>query len=597
MKNYNRLLVLLVGLLILSCGDDILNETNRSGVDFSYYKSADGIESGVAGAYETLRHKWRSTTITSMYHAGVDTYTHGRDTHGAAEYGYYDSNLNPSAGGLYNFVWAHYYNGIGRTNVLLQSIEDFERDEMSDELKEIRSGELRFLRGLYYFELVRNFGAIPIVTEPNLTPVTDFSRAPVSDVYDQIISDLSYAEEVLPLSQDDYGRATKGAAAHALATVYLTRGSAVTEDRGQQPSDMENAATYADQVINSGEYALLPDFADLWDFDNQENEEVVFATQFSEVELHNDNSGNTIHLYFHSTYDLKPGMRRTVEYGRPWNHIRPTEFTITELFDPTIDSRFHKTFQSVWYANNPNNLPVWEAEGGFEPDPGLEGEPKISVGDTSIWITNEVLPEDTNFDSLYASRPYYYMPVNRQGLADFFTLKKHLDSHRPSVNSTHGTRDGIEFRLAETYLIAAEAYGRMGNFETAADRLNAVRLRAAYKNGELKGTEYWEVYGQDYADREASTEEDMRVTAADLQNEPSFIDFMLDERARELSGEFKRWMDLVRVEKLVERVREHNPRAAQNIQDYHRLRPIPSNHIDRLDPQPPVEEAQNEGYY
>jgi hypothetical protein len=89
----------------------------------------------------------------------------------------------------------------------------------------------------------------------------------------------------------------------------------------------------------------------------------------------------------------------------------------------------------------------------------------------------------------------------------------------------------------------------------------------------------------------------MEVTSASLESQPSFVDFMLDERARELNGELRRWWDLVRTEKLVARVQAHNPDAAANIKPYHKLRPIPQNHIDRLDPKGSPELEQNAGYY
>lgn len=597
MKNFKWLYIFIIGFVTVSCDDGFLTETVRSDVSYSHYETREGIESGIAATYDQLREIYRTSFNSEIQQTGVDTYRHGRDAYSQRELDHYEATLNASFWRFHGEYWEYYYDGINRANIVLDAIEEIGDDEMPADLKMIRSAELRFLRGYYYYLLVHQFGEIPLVTSTEFDVKTDFSRASVAEVYNFIISDLTFAVENLPLTQNEYGRATKGAAQHALAKIYLTRGSAVNDQRGQQPSDIENAAAYADEVIFSGQYELVPDFAQLWDINNQKNSEIIFAVQFSETELYNNGSGNHVHLYYNMTYDLKPGMRRTVDYGRPWNHIRPTEFTITELYDPKIDSRFHKTFRSVWYSNNPDNLPVWESVSGFEPDPGQLGQPKFGVGDTAIWVTNEKWPENTNFDSLYASRPYHYMPINRQGLADFFVNLKFLDPTRTAINSTHGFRDGFLFRLAETYLIAAEAYGRMGDFATAAERLNVVRERAAYKEGERKDVAYWKVYGGDYADRFSSTVEEARVTAADLANEPSFVDFMLDERARELSGEHMRWADLVRTEKLIERTRLHNPNAAVNIQDHHKLRPIPQEHIDRLEPQPTVEEAQNEGYY
>ena len=87
----------------------------------------------------------------------------------------------------------------------------------------------------------------------------------------------------------------------------------------------------------------------------------------------------------------------------------------------------------------------------------------------------------------------------------------------------------------------------------------------------------------------------IKVTADDLKM--NFVDFMLDERGRELLGEYTRWEDLVRCEKLIEYVKKWNPDAMKNIQEYHKLRPIPQKHIDRLNPRGSDEEEQNPGYF
>lgn len=590
-----RVTILFLGIFTFSC-KDFLEEEIVSGISYSHYETPEGIEGGVGAAYSYLRIHYETESNASLHQLGTDTYQDGRDAAYRTQLNRYEATLNSTFSELYSDHWVPYYRGINTTNTMIDAIQKIE-EGMSEELKTTRTAELRFLRGLYYFYLVQTFGRIPIVTTPELNIRTDFQRAPVADVYHLVISDLRFAVENLPPTQDDYGRATKGAAQHALALVYLTRGSAVTDQRGQQPTDMDSAAYLADEVILSNIYQLVPDFKDLWDINNQKNSEVIFAVQFSETQLYNNNSGNRDHLYFGMTYDLKPGMKRDVENGRPWNRIIPTDFTILELFDRKHDSRFYKTFKTVWYGNNPDNLPVWEASGGFVPDPALLGKPKFNVGDTSIWVTAEIYPEDTNFDSLYASRPYYYIPMNRQDNANFFVLRKHLDPTRPGFNDEIGFRDGILFRLGETYLIAAEAYGRKGDFATAIERLNEIRKRAAYKAGELKPVEYWKVEGGDYADRFESTEAELLLTVADLTNEPSFVDFMLNERGREMNGELRRWWDLVRTEKLVERVQKYNPGGAANIREYHMLRPIPQNHIDRLDPPGTPAEEQNEGYY
>jgi starch-binding outer membrane protein, SusD/RagB family len=267
------------------------------------------------------------------------------------------------------------------------------------------------------------------------------------------------------------------------------------------------------------------------------------------------------------------------------------------LYDRKNDSRFYKTYQTSWRCNNAASIPRWDTVGAFIPPPNIVDKPKFAFGDTSIWVTAEQWPAGTKLDSVYASRPYYYMPMNRQDNANFFVLRKHLDPTRPGFNDEIGFRDGVLFRLAETYLIAAEAYGRKGEFATAAARLNEIRKRAAYKEGEMKPKEYWRIEGGDYADRTKSTESLLAVTADQLSGQASFVEFMLDERGRELNGEQKRWFDLTRTEKLVDRVKKYNTGGANNVRAYHKFRPIPQNHIDRLDPKGTIEEEQNEGYY
>ncbi|MDR0541545.1 MAG: RagB/SusD family nutrient uptake outer membrane protein, partial [Dysgonamonadaceae bacterium] len=171
---------------------------------------------------------------------------------------------------------------------------------------------------------------------------------------------------------------------------------------------------------------------------------------------------------------------------------------------------------------------------------------------------------------------------------------KYFDPLRLTVNEAKGVREWVRMRLGETYLIAAEAAGRKGDYNTAADLINEIRLRASWKQGETKMPQYWVEEGGVVNDVE-STYEYIKVTADDLKT--NFTDFMLDERGRELLGEYCRWEDLVRCEQLVQQVAKYNPDAAPNIKDYHKLRPIPQNHIDRLNPRGSDQEEQNPGYF
>jgi len=156
-------------------------------------------------------------------------------------------------------------------------------------------------------------------------------------------------------------------------------------------------------------------------------------------------------------------------------------------------------------------------------------------------------------------------------------MNKYLDPTRTSTNQEEGQRDHPIFRLANTYLMLAEALIRDGKVTEGLVWLNKVRTRAAKP-------------GQEAA---------MQVTAADLATSKSGsdpIEFILDERARELTGETTRWFDLKRTGRLVgplSRVKKWNPQGGPNIQDFHALRPIPNVEINA---NPSGSMKQNPGY-
>jgi hypothetical protein len=158
----------------------------------------------------------------------------------------------------------------------------------------------------------------------------------------------------------------------------------------------------------------------------------------------------------------------------------------------------------------------------------------------------------------------------------FVAVKKFIDPTKTIAPATQTTdarsaRDAFVFRLADILLIAAEAKLRLGDPATAAGLINKVRRRAA------GGTFPFETPGV------------MDINPADVT-----LDFILDERARELAGEQWRWMDLKRTGKLVSRVQTDNPQAAPNIQSYHLVRPIPQSQIDAVTNKD--EFKQNQGY-
>jgi hypothetical protein len=237
-------------------------------------------------------------------------------------------------------------------------------------------------------------------------------------------------------------------------------------------------------------------------------------------------------------YDDRPGMIRDLTNGRPFNRYMPTRFLL-DLYSDN-DARYEGSFMEAWYANSAS-LPAG-----------------ISKGDTAVYCTRKDIP-----DAVEASKKYQTYDRSKIYLADgtvkdnlrYPTLSKFMDPTRASLNEAQSARDVFVIRLAEVYLIAAEAQMQLGNLAAAAEHINVLRTRAS-KPGKTAA---------------------MLVKPADIT-----LDFILDERARELAGEQLRWFDLKRTGKLVERIKKYSPDNAINVQEHHTVRPIPQTQLDAV---------------
>jgi len=253
-------------------------------------------------------------------------------------------------------------------------------------------------------------------------------------------------------------------------------------------------------------------------------------------------------------YEKQSGMVRSTQYGRPYIRCTPTRWMTDTVFNDKVnDTRYEKTFQTVWYANDPvtpSTYPKW-------PDPlpagapagAVPGQLKFGFGDTAIYM-----PGTNRTNGEIAASKYLLIPPRNYSNALSPYMKKYNDTKRANLNFP-SIRPVIGYRLAETYLIAAEAAFRIGNAD-AVTYINTIRTRAAFPTGDPAA---------------------LQITAGDLS-----IDFILDERSREMCGELTRWLDLVRTGKLLERVKMHNPEASINILPRHILRPIPQAQIDAV---------------
>lgn len=522
----------------MSC--DILDEEIVSGVTAeTHYQTPEGFEDAVNASYSFLRLFYGTEQGGNLTVMGTDIIQNGG--HGGFHYmNNYDAEMN-SESSPFEDIWGWFYEAINTTNAVVDRAAEIE--DLSEEEKNAKLGEARFLRAHYYFILVQYFGDIHLTLEETIGVETDAERNPEDVIYTAIVDDLEFAINNLPDTQSEFGRATKPAAEHMLSLVLLTRGY---KDYAES-DDFSRAVSLADNVINNYTHRLLEDFADVFDHDNEQHDEVIWSVQYTQDPLLNNN-GNQSHLHYRPWYEtFSDGVDRAIEpgYGRPWIRYRPTQFAMENYRPLDVDSRYKKTFQDVWYYNNASGTP--------------EG---AAVGDTAIWVTDQVLTEPDVDEIENRLTGVNLMTWNADNAGDewfwdinmFPNLKKVDDFKRPGVNEEAGSRDYIVYRLAETYLIAAEALLQDDRPDEAVEYVNEVRRRAAWPG----------------------MEDQMEITAGDLD-----IDFILDERGREFYGEQKRWFDLKRTGKLVERVSLYNTgftsTAPNNIQEHNMLRPIPAS--------------------
>ena len=554
MKKYRIFITAAFMAVGLSSCNGYLDEENLSNVNADeYFQKSEGFESLVNGAYASLRSIWANEPW--LFNLGVDIYTRGesydvggsyenRDVYSSElnEYGTLDAQ-NSFVGNFYQNV----YYGIQVCNTAINKAGSV--SGLSESTVSQRLAEARFLRAYYYYLLTEQFGDVALVTEEINKPQTDFSRTPEKEVYDFIISELNDAIKMLPASQENFGRATQGAAKHLLGLVYLTRGYKTYG----QPSDFNQAATLFDEVINSGQYQLQPTYADVYDPDNQTNNEVIFSVQYDTKSFGGQHGGNNQRYLYGFLLDKKvpTGFERySSRYGYHDNQFMPTQF-LYSLFNTSVDSRYDVNFTSEYYATMPD-----ESIGLKEGDLRVYF-PKY---DQSFTKADSLALMQENPNAIIITPDRWKQDIEHiggSGMCPMITkFGDPKDDYTGDSRQKKSSRDIFLFRLADTYLLAAEAYYKAGDNVKAAERINAVRRRAA-----LPG----------HAD-------DMTIQPSDVN-----IDFILDERAREMAGEYNRWMDLKRTGKLIERTLKYNNLAAKaNKMDSHILvRPIPQAVMDQ----------------
>ncbi len=631
MKNKKTIISLVAIFTVIvttSCKKIYLDENLETVRDLSYYKTDAGIQALSMGTYHHIfASPFNGEMAFSNMCSGADEFRVGGDPSNGMYNSYgntFGPFVTPNNGNTVtaNAQWDNLYLGVGYANQIIENAAA--STSTADAIKKTALGEGYFFRAYSYLRLVSQFGAVPLKIKSSNKVELEFTRATPKDVYEVIIADFTQAYNLLT-NVGSPARITKDAAAHFLAKAYLSRASEINDswNSSTKAADLGAIGPLCDAVIAT--HPLAPNFGDLWRYTapngaNENLKEVILSAQFT-TDL-SASGVNTQHLYYAARYEDVAQMQRDLSGDRPFSRLSPSYY-MYRVFDMVNDSRFWKSFRTKHKINA--NAPT---------TPYVQGDLGI------IYIINQ--PGDTRFSSVLLNNvvvpptvktiPHVFVayPGGRTTdgalLADsrkFPSLSKFFDGSRTAgFNDVDGLRDITLARSAETYLIAAEAKIRLaklgtGTYNDALPYINPLRARAQYTNGENRSAYYdggaavssapQSVPPSFFPENSYYESNNIPVTTAasvslaitNIATLPAVDEFiistlgysssydrmlclLLNERARELAGEYLRWQDLSRTKTLVARAKAYNPDAAPNIQDRHLLRPIPQTFLDGI---------------
>lgn len=640
MKVFKKINIITAAVLACTLGlnsgcKKVLDEEPKSNVTPESFSTAPGILGGIAGAYNQLRGMWGTEGFTIQQMVGTDEQLIGGGSSSYNRIATYNGITGSDFSGGFGI-----YGSINALNGILEKAPS--TPGLDAATLKMYLGQAQFLRAYIYFYLVQTYGNIPLHTTFITVPSQADAPSPAADVYAVIVKDLQDAISNLPNQPTApfLGKAaTAGAAKWLLAKVYLTRGWLTNS----QPDFQLAYNTAKDLIDNKATYGLdlWQNYADAFNPANDYGKETIFVTDHTndpKYGYYTAGSGQAGGAAINVTPwmglfngpllaradatvvggVLVPGgpnmLNRDVQFGRPFTRIRPNMAKLTSgvnagksyLLDQAFlnreaDSRYQKTFQTVWLANAAPSGGNQQMVTGVYSGPSVTGSRgQLTAGiDTAIWFADYEVP---GAPQNFGARPFKGIIVtpSLQNNNVYPYMKKLADPRRTNQNDP-SYRPVVHARFSDVYLIAAEAAFKLGQMQNAADMINVIRKRAAFRTNApnapgcaagsptcYPSTTAGDPYSPTYPNLSAA-EVAMTITAADVT-----IDFILDERTREFYGESMRWLDLVRTKKLVDRTKAWNPEAAANVKPESMLRPIPQDQIDRVTQGPKY--PQNPGY-
>ncbi|MDZ7935425.1 MAG: RagB/SusD family nutrient uptake outer membrane protein [Emticicia sp.] len=555
MKNiYKILLGLTLCLTTISCEKTFLDEKSESSLTpENAFNSAKDFQASMNNLYRLVRLELYTRNDNQPWNYAYRTDIGFPITAAAANL----SGDYNAVNGFSNGHWNPYFKIIAEANTVIGRIPT---SKLTDAEKKSFEAQGRFFRAFAYRCLSYLYGGVPLILEEVKSPKSDFVRATRKEVYAQVITDLKFAAENLKaITAVKDGEVSNLVAQHYLSEVYLADGQ------------FQNAVTAADVVISNPNVRLMTArfgsrrtetpgdvYWDLFRRNNQNRAGNTNTEGLWVIQLEPDTPGgtslttvgfyNTNGFFFERVHaplfrDLRvngvtPFNWPLSDYsgGRGVGFMAPSKYFIENAYDdPTNDIRnANHNFVRKFRANNIAS-PLFGREIDFANIPtgttGVNGVRVVSgVSDRAIY-------------------PYQTKCTDPFGHPEGLLAGNNPNYPRLLKSGAGATyQDQYLVRLAETYLLRAEANLGLGKLDAAATDINVVRSRAK---------------------------------AAPAKPSDVNIDYILDERIREFGFEEKRMFTLMRLGKWADRVRKCNPFYASQVQDKYNLWPIPQGEIDR----------------
>ncbi len=409
MKTYKHKFLAITAVLLLgisACTKDFLDTDIPRVDEENYFKNVDNAQLALTGCYNVMA--WDADNQFPFWLGDILGHDSWKGGEGAGDQPWVEPLLrfqyNANNEGLVT-PYKNYFIGIGRCNRVIEKVGEMTDDQIEPETKELIIAQAKFIRGYFYFELVKTFGRVPLVTKPLKPNEYKQPIAETSAIYAQIESDFSDAINVLPKKHDydaiDMGRATKGAARAMLCKAFIYQ------------KKWADALIQADSIIEHDSYSLEPNFADNWDLHHENGDESVFDIQFGTVTggsaWGDANAGNVFVIFTRSRndrdgwgfncpsqnlydeFEAADDTRRDATFihdGETLYAGTNDEITVSTDFPSNVDKLCSKKYQlpSSQLADNmsddPNNWTViryaevllWASEAAYHAGPGALGD-------------------------------------------------------------------------------------------------------------------------------------------------------------------------------------------------------------------------------